>query len=101
MTIETDMDRAIFIADWGVEATLKRANRSRKVVKGIFDNAYTEVDVGGTVGFATVAPRFLCRTADLNGAADADSLDICGDKYLIRIMQPDGTGMTEIFLEKQ
>lgn len=101
MSVETDLDRAIFISDWGVEGILKRGARPRKTIKGIFDNGYTEVDVGGTVGFATVSPRFLCRTSDLDGAADADSIMIDCVKYVIRVMEPDGTGMTEIMLEKQ
>jgi hypothetical protein len=35
------------------------------------------------------------------GAEDADSLTLSGTVYLIRVVQPDGTGMTELILEKQ
>jgi hypothetical protein len=101
VSVESDLDRAVFLSDWGVDGILKRGSRPRKTIKGVFDNGYTEVDVGGTVGFATVSPRFLCRTIDLDGAADADSVTIDCVKYVIRVMEPDGTGITEIMLEKQ
>lgn len=89
------------LADWGVCGTLKRAGRMRKVVKGIFDAAYTEVDISGSVGFTSTTPRFVCRSCDIVDAADADSITIGTDVYLIRVVQPDGTGMTELILEKQ
>ena len=101
MSVESDLDRAVLLSDWGVDGILKRGSRPRKTIKGVFDNGYAEVDVGGTVGFATISPRFLCRTIDVDGAADADSIVISGTRYVIRVMEPDGTGMTEIMLEKQ
>lgn len=99
--VETDIERTIMLADFGVCAQLRRSGRGRKTVKGIFDAQYTEIDVGGTIGFQSTTPRFVCKTSDLRDTQDADSLTIDGDVYLIRVMQPDGTGMTEIQLEKQ
>jgi hypothetical protein len=99
--VETEQDRAVMLADWGVAATLKWANGMGKSVKGIFDSAYTEVDMSGTVGFTSTTPRFVCRSCDMTGAEDADSLTLSGTVYLIRVVQPDGTGMTELILEKQ
>lgn len=99
--VETDVERTIFLNDFGVCAQLRRNGKGRKTVKGIFDSEYTEIDVGGTIGFQSTSPRFVCKTSDLCDVRDADSLTIDGDLYLIRVMQPDGTGMTEIQLEKQ
>lgn len=99
--VETDIDRTIFLNDFGVCAQLRRSGRVRKTVKGIFDSAYAEIDVGGTIGFQSNSPRFLCKTSDLCDVQDADSLTIDSDLYLIRVMQADGTGMTEIQLEAQ
>jgi hypothetical protein len=99
--VESDLDRAVMLADWGVNGVLKRASKTRKTVKGIFDSAYTEVDMSGSVGFTSTTPRFVCRSCDIVDAADADSVVICGESYLIRVVQPDGTGMTELILEKQ
>lgn len=99
--VETDVERTIFLNDFGVCAELRKSGRMRKTIKGIFDEAYTEVDVGGTIGFQTVSPRIVCKTSDLVGAADADSVKVNGETYFIRVIQPDGTGMTEIQLEKQ
>lgn len=99
--VETDVERSIFINDFGICAEIRKSGRMRKTIKGIFDEQYTEVDVGGTVGFQDVSPRLLCKTSDLCDAQDADSVKIDGSVYFIRVMQPDGTGMTEIQLEKQ
>lgn len=101
MIVETDADRLVMVSDWGVSGQLKRAGRPRKTVKGIFDEAYAEIDAGGTVGFATASPRFVCRSCDICGAEDADTITIGSDVFNIRVLQPDGTGMTELVLEKQ
>lgn len=89
------------LADFGVVVALKRSGKSRKSVNGIFDSAYTEIDVSGSVGFTSTTPRFVCRSCDIVGAEDADSVTVDGTIYLIRVVQPDGTGMTELILEKQ
>lgn len=89
------------LADFGVVVALKRSGKLRKSVKGIFDSAYTEIDVSGSVGFTSTTPRFVCRSCDIVGAEDADSVTVDGTIYLIRVVQPDGTGMTELILEKQ
>lgn len=99
--VETDSDRTLMMMDWGVNGALKRSGKLRKTVKGIFDSAYTEVDISGTVGFTSTTPRFMCKTSDICGVEDADSLTIDKQEYFIRVVQPDGTGMTELILEKQ
>ena len=99
--VETDIERTIFLNDFGVCAQLRRNGKARKTIKGIFDSEYTDIEIGGSVGFQTSSPRFVCKTSDLVDAQDADSLIVNGDLYFIRVIQPDGTGMTEIQLEKQ
>jgi hypothetical protein len=99
--VESERDRAAMLADFGVVVALKRSGKLRKSVKGIFDSAYTEIDVSGSVGFTSTTPRFVCRSCDIVGAEDADSVTVDGTIYLIRVVQPDGTGMTELILEKQ
>ena len=96
MAIETAADRAILLDDFGVSATWSSTS-----VKGIFDNVYAAEDVGGGVAFAMTQPRFLCRTADINGMAEGDVITIESVGYYVRIIMPDGTGLTELAMEKQ
>jgi len=51
--------------------------------------------------FAMQQPKCLARTSDLTGAVENGTLAIGGTSYFIRIVMPDGTGMTELMLERQ
>lgn len=101
MPVETAADRAIFVNsnDFGVTATLTSGSNVT-TISGIFDNEFVEVDAGGGVPFAMQQPRFAVRTADANVEED-DTLLIAGVTYKIKVVQPDGTGMTNLILEKQ
>lgn len=101
MPVETAADRAIFVSanDWGVEATYPKS-KFRKTISGIFDNDFVEVEAGG-VPFAMQQPRFLAPTADVATIAEGDTLIITGTTYVVRVVQADGTGMTNLVLEKQ
>lgn len=106
MAVESAADRAAFLSadDFGVAATFTHVGGSATAVTGIFDNDYLDLEVEGEVGVASRSPRFVCRTADLDdagGANDGDSLVVSGVTYKVRIVKPDGTGMTEMKLEKQ
>jgi hypothetical protein len=98
MAIETAGDRAIFVGinDFGTSATYKAGT-----ISGIFDNDFVEVDAGGGVPFAMQQPRFLCRTADVTTAVEDDTLVIATVTYKIKVRQDDGTGMTNLILERQ
>jgi len=102
MAVESADDRAIFLSvdDFGVSATYTHAAVS-KTISGIFDNDFVEVDAGGTIPFAMQQPRFLTRTSDVSAAVEDDTLVISGVTYKIKVVQPDGTGMTNLILEKQ
>ena len=97
MAVETADERAIFfnVDDFGVAATYAGGT-----VNGIFDNEYFEADAGGMVAVAIQQPRFLCRAADVSSAAEGDAIVINSVDYTIRIVQPDGTGMTTLVLEE-
>ena len=103
MAVESADDRSYFYAvdDFGVAATYTPAGGSASSVSGIFDNDFVEVETGGSVSFAQQQATFMCRTADVSAAAEGDSLVIGGENYIIRIVQPDGTGMTNLILELQ
>lgn len=97
MAVETADERAIFFSvdDFGVAATYAGGT-----VNGIFDNEFFEADAGGMVAVAIQQPRFLCRTADVSAAAEGDAIVINSVDYTIRVVQPDGTGMTTLVLEE-
>lgn len=102
MPVESAADRAIFLStnDFGVSATFTRGV-TVTTISGIFDNDFIEVDAGGTIPFAMQQPTFLARTSDVAAAVEDDTLLIAGTTYKIRVVQADGTGMTNLILEKQ
>jgi hypothetical protein len=102
MAVESAADRAIFLSanDFGQSATFTHSTTTTTIY-GIFDNEYVEVDLGGQVNFASVQPKFLVRTADVSTAVEDDTIVTGGVTYKIKVVQPDGTGMTTLILEKQ
>lgn len=96
MAVEIANDRAILLADFGVTVTW-----GLNTFTAIFDNMYTAEDLGGSVAIAMTQPKLLCRTADINGMAEGDSITVESVNYYVRVIMPDGTGMSELMLEKQ
>jgi len=103
MAVESADDRSYFYAvdDFGVAAIYTPAGGSASTVNGVFDNDFVEIDTGGAVSFAQQQATFMCRTADVSSAAEGDAITISGENYIVRIVQPDGTGMTNLILELQ
>jgi hypothetical protein len=66
----------------------------------ILYTAYYEENMG-RVGFEGSAPVALARTADVPGVAHGVSLVIYGVTYSVVGVEPDGTGLTTLRLEKQ
>ena len=101
MAVETADDRAIFLSadDFGTTVLYQDYLGNVSNVVGIFDNDFIEVDAGGGVGYALQQPRFVCRTADMPNAKENEILTINGLDDIIRVVQPDGTGMTTVVVE--
>ena len=95
------MGRIIPASEFGVNANFDPASSSYSIVKGVFDNDYEAVNAGGTMDFAITRPRFYCRSADVLNVTEGDDLEVENVPYKIRVIMPDGTGMTELLLEKQ
>jgi hypothetical protein len=98
MGIESIDDLAIFLGvdDFGTEVKF-----GNKKFNGIFDNDFVEVDAGGGVSFATQQPRLVARSIDCAILSEDSQLVISGTTYKVKVIQPDGTGMTTLVLEKQ
>jgi len=65
-------------------------------VAGIFDNQFVEVH-----GIEGVRPVFTCDESDVSSIAHGDALTIKTVSYKVAGVQPDGTGLTSLILEKQ
>ncbi|MEK9917973.1 MAG: head-tail joining protein [Pelagibacteraceae bacterium] len=102
MAVETADDLAIFFSvdDFGVAATWTPSGGAATTVNGIFDREYLAADAGGTVAFAIEQPRLVCRTADVSTAAEGDALVVNSTNYTIKVVEPDGTGVTTLVLEE-
>jgi hypothetical protein len=68
---------------------------STAVVRGIFDNGYSEV-----LGVAGSEPSFTARTSDVSGLSYGSVINIGGNNHTVRVVEPDGTGLTRLVLER-
>lgn len=80
-----------FFQDLGTTATLA----SGATVTGMFDAASVEILNAHSVG-----PVFMTPTAGVSGLAYGAALTIGGVGYAVRQNEPDGTGMTQLILER-
>lgn len=80
-------------ADFASAATLAGAP-----VNGIFDAAYLE-PLGNIV--EGVGPAFTCAAADVPAVAQGQTLVVNATTYKVRGVEPDGTGVVLLRLEKQ
>lgn len=101
MAVETADDRSYMLADFGVSVAYTPVGGTVKTITVIFDNEHIPVDAGGNVPFSLQQPKALCRTADLTGTVEGGQMIINSTTYVIRVIMPDGTGMTEVMLEAQ
>jgi hypothetical protein len=100
MPVETSADRAAMLSpkDWGVTATYNSKGK-RYPISGIFDREYQAVDVAEAEVSSTF-PVFHIQTADLPCRYQfGDTIQIEGETFNIRDIQPDGTGISMLRLE--
>lgn len=69
-------------------------------ILAIFDKETVPVDAGGSVEVHQADPKLTCKTADVPSLAEGDALTINGVSYRAVSWIHDGTGITEIELEK-
>jgi hypothetical protein len=105
MSVETLADRRVMIRDFGIDVSYIPLSGGRATFKGIFDNEHSLEDIGGSVAFSVVQPRLTCVTADVKDVVEGDKITFPVDnvttEYVVRVAMPDGTGITELQLEKQ
>lgn len=100
MAFAEDLAPFFDIAEFGVVAGYVPAGSSDDpvLINGIFDRAYAEPIDGIVEG---TRPVFMCASASVPGAAHGDELEIDGTIYVVRGVQPDGTGVVLLVLEVQ
>ena len=87
--------------DFATASSYTPSGGSASTINGIFDNEFFEVDPPSGVGVVSAQPRFICTTADLpSGAAAGDAIMVGSAAYTVRVIQPEGTGVTTLDLEK-
>jgi len=97
---ESLSDRRVFVSDFGQDVLFNGAIFGIRKVRGIFDNEY-ESFAGESLEYATQVPRLACVSDDVRGIQTGDSVTIDGSVYKVRVIMPNGTGMTEFMLEVQ
>lgn len=103
MPVETAADRNVFLsaAEFGVAATYTPVGQSARMINGIFDAAWQDLNVGLELGVNGVSPRILVAEADLvSGGRRGDTFTINGKTYITKDPQPDGTGMVNCLLRE-
>ncbi len=109
MGVESAADRALFVAaaGFGTAVTVTpRGGASGVSCLGIFDSAYLLVSPEGEGQVATLAPVLTVTADDLAAlprgtAFEGDVVRIGAATYEVTEVQPDGTGMVMLRLEKK
>jgi len=83
---------SIFFRDFGVQATLGPAH-----VRGVFDNAFMDA---GSMGAYGTQPIFTCASVDLSGVQVGQAATVQSIAYRIVGIEPDGTGVSVVRLER-
>jgi len=96
MAVETDIERAALLADFGVTVTIDGSS-----ITAIFEHDHSPVDAGGEVQFSIQQAMIMCKTSDVSGFAEGQTATIDSSDYVITDIQPDGQGMTMLVLEAQ
>lgn len=104
MAVESAADRAALVSsdDWGGEIEYFPLAGGMATFEAIFDSAFLQVDVSAGANIGSVGSQFECASDDLPaGAAHGDTVKIGVVFYTVSEVEPDGTGMTVVRLDKQ
>ena len=90
------------LADFGISCTLTKQVGGTSTFTAIFDNQHELEDAGVGLSFSVLQPRLTCRDSDLVGVQYGDAVSVTGQgNYVVRVVMPDGTGITELRMEAQ
>jgi hypothetical protein len=92
MAFTEDLAEFLSTDDFAVAATYNGAT----TVNGIFDNDYINDSA-----MESSRPRFVCKQSDVPAVAHGDTLVVSAVTYHVASVEPDGTGLVTLVLEKQ
>jgi len=96
-----DWDVFLSSEDFATLAAWETLEGETAELEGIFQDAHEVVLSGDTIGASTVMPALTVATSQLpTTAAEGDDLEIRGINYRVADLQPDGSGMTRVILER-
>jgi hypothetical protein len=99
--IESDLgENGPFFSGEGFDVPVTLADGS--TIQAIFDNQYLELQSEATGTISTQVPMFHVADQAIDGLTLIDeTVQIKGDNYIVRDIQPDGTGVSVVILELQ
>jgi hypothetical protein len=89
--IETDADRLAMLTILGETVVV-----NGRTISAVFENEYTRVGVI----YATSDPVLMCRAIDVSEVVRGAVVVARAVTYTVRDIQPDGTGITVLQLER-
>ncbi|MDP3651052.1 MAG: hypothetical protein Q8R67_05145 [Rhodoferax sp.] len=92
--LESRVNNAVFARLSNAVATVNGVTAS-----AIFDNGYSAGNLGG-MAMASTQPTLALETADVPASPVGLSAVVGGVSYTIAEHQPDGTGVSTLFLER-
>lgn len=101
MPVEDAADRAVFVDPDEFGGTITSWAGSTVSIAGIFDAPWMRIEGVAAVPLTSARTTFTCASSDLPpGAAQGDDVVVGSASYKVRELQPDGTGMVTLDLDK-
>lgn len=102
LPLANDIATLLTLDEFAVVATYQRkGGLGDTSINVIFDNETVPVDAGGFAQVHQEQPRVTCRSIDVPSISETDVMIIGGLHYTVRAWVHDGTGVTEVQLEKK
>ena len=99
--VETDKDRDIFLADFGVDITLQFKDETKEdaIIKGIFEDPFA-VAKAGSYSLVSANPHILTKfTPEVQELLQNDVCIVNGKNYQVEgVPISDGTGFVRIMI---
>lgn len=98
--IKSDLDTFFDLDEFAVLGLWKRDGKDPVEVAGNFDRK-TEFTAVGNTDIESFVPAFTCKASVVAGIKKGDTLVIDGDEFRVRKEDPNGYGVSIIYLEKK
>jgi len=98
-----DFPHADFLDDdfLGMDATFTPAEGQAAAIRVCFSLGVEDVNLGGDIVPQGSIGQAGCRTSDISGVKNGDTLTVDSVAYRVLKVQPDETGWTTLYLGKE